>query len=175
MKRGILFLLILGAIIYLYNAFFLSSVQAVTSGHLTIQPTPPDKHATIIPGDYVAVARQAAIEARLDPACFVRQINQESGFNPAALSPAGAIGIAQFMPATAAGLGFDPHDPIASLHAAAHLMASYVHQYGSLRLALAAYNAGPATVSYALWKGGPSHWLAWVPAETQHYVSIIVG
>jgi soluble lytic murein transglycosylase-like protein len=139
-------------------------------------PSQAVKHTPAQPSDYITIARQAALDNHLDPASFIRQINQESGFNPAALSPAGAVGIAQFMPATAAGLGLNPHDPIASLHAAARLMASYVHQYhGSLALALAAYNAGPATVSYALWKGGSQHWQAWLPTETQRYISIILG
>ena len=68
---------------------------------------------------YVAESWNDAIEAGIPPDSFVRQIQQESGFNPAAISSAGAIGIAQFMPATAAGMGFDPHDPDVSLRMAA--------------------------------------------------------
>lgn len=127
------------------------------------------------PGNYVALARQSAIEAGLDPDCFVRQINEESGFNPGAFSPAGAVGIAQFMPATAASLGIDPHDPVAALRGAARLMASYVAQYHSYAMALAAYNAGSGAVSAAYTAGGPAHWQAFLPAETQHYITAILG
>jgi soluble lytic murein transglycosylase-like protein len=124
---------------------------------------------------YMAVARQDALDAGIPPDAFVRQIIQESGFNPSAISPAGAIGIAQFEPATAAGLGIDPNDPIASLKAAAGLMANYVRQYGGdYAKALAAYNAGPGTVQAAVQTGG-ADWRTFLPAETQNYIRIILG
>jgi murein DD-endopeptidase MepM/ murein hydrolase activator NlpD len=100
----------------------------------------------------------------LDESVFLRQIRQESGFNPNAVSPAGAIGIAQIMPATARGWGVNPHDPHASLNAAAKNMASYVKKYGSYRNALIAYNAGPGAVG----RGS-------LPAETQNYIKTILG
>src|SRR5215471_12886082 len=81
-------------------------------------------------GDLQDYARQAANRAGIDPDIFVRQIQQESGFNPSARSPAGAIGVAQFMPDTARGLGVDPTDPYASLDAGARLMASNLQKYG---------------------------------------------
>src|SRR4051812_43319246 len=96
--------------------------------------------------DYRAAARRAAQKAGVDPGVFERQIQQESGFDPDARSPAGAVGIAQIMPGTAAGWGVDPHDPIASLNAAARNMASYVRKYGSYENALRAYNAGPGRI-----------------------------
>jgi soluble lytic murein transglycosylase-like protein len=72
----------------------------------------------------------------------------ESNFNPAAISPAGARGIAQFMPATAAAYGLDdPFDPAASVDAQARLMADLLSRFGSVALALAAYNAGPGAVT----------------------------
>src|SRR4029077_12163890 len=113
---------------------------------------------------YVSIARQAAIKAGISPAYFVRQIQEESGFNPNEVSPAGAIGIAQFMPATAAGLGINPRDPIQSLCAAALLMARYVHTFGSYSKALAAYNAGSTRLREALAACGV-HWLTCLPAE----------
>ena len=68
----------------------------------------------------------------------------ESNFNPNAVSPAGAQGIAQFMPATAAAYGLrDPFDPVAAIDAQARLMGELLGQFGSVELALAAYNAGP--------------------------------
>src|SRR5207302_1257091 len=78
-----------------------------------------------------AIARQDAIDNGLNPDLFERQINQESGWNPNAVSQMGAIGIAQIMPRTAAGWNVDPHDPVASLSAAAKAMAWYQNHYGS--------------------------------------------
>jgi len=122
---------------------------------------------TILPkSQYVAIARQDASNAGISPDLFVRQINQESGFNPWAVSPAGAIGIAQFMPATAAGMGINPRDPLQSLRGAARLMASYAHQYGIYAKALAAYNAGPAAVDR--FHGVPPY------RETQEYVARVI-
>lgn len=114
--------------------------------------------------NYRSIARQAAQRYGLDPNIFERQINQESGFNPNAVSPAGAIGIAQIMPGTARSWGVNPRDPVAALDAAARNMANYVKQFGSYRNALIAYNAGPGAVGRKD-----------LPAETQHYVSIILG
>lgn len=110
-----------------------------------------------------AAARQAAIKYKLDPDLFARQIGAESGFNPRAVSPAGARGVAQIMPATARGWGVNPDDPVASLDAAAKNMSRYVHTYGNWRDALVAYNAGPGAVGKPLYR------------ETQAYVQKILG
>lgn len=125
--------------------------------------------------DYVSIARQAAISAGINPDYFVRQIQQESGFNPNATSPAGAVGIAQFMPGTAAGMGVNPYDPTQALYGAARMMANLSAEFGgNYAKALAAYNAGPGTVIAAVRAGG-GNWLSLMPAETQHYVAIIMG
>lgn len=124
---------------------------------------------------YEPIARQAALKHGLDPEIFVRQINQESGFNPTAKSPAGAYGIAQIMPATAKGWGVDPADPVAALNVAAKNMAAYRNTYlkqgrgqdEATALALAAYNAGPGNVSK--YGGVPPF------QETQSYVKRIMG
>ena len=72
----------------------------------------------------------------------------ESGFNPRAVSPAGALGIAQFIPSTARSYGLrDPFDPIASIDAQAHLMSDLLRRFHSVPLALAAYNAGSGAVA----------------------------
>ncbi|GHO98633.1 hypothetical protein KSF_086810 [Reticulibacter mediterranei] len=126
---------------------------------------------------YVALAQTEAVAAGLSPALFVRQIQVESGFNPSAVSPAGAIGIAQFLPSTAAGLGINPWDPPSALRGAARLMASYVRQYqGDLSKALAAYNAGPGGVDAAVARCGnlTRPWQECLPAETQHYLVLIL-
>jgi soluble lytic murein transglycosylase-like protein len=93
---------------------------------------------------------------------------QESRFNPFARSPAGAQGIAQFMPGTARAYGLrDPFDPAQSIDAQAHLMHDLLRQFASVPLALAAYNAGPARVAAC----------GCVPAipETVSYVAAILG
>jgi hypothetical protein len=124
---------------------------------------------------YVAIAQQDAAAVGIPPDYFVRQINQESGFNPNAYSPAGAVGIAQFLPSTAANLGINPYDPVQALRGAANLMASYAHQYGGdYAKALAAYNAGGGTVNYAVNSCG-GNWLNCLPAETRNYIYIIMG
>lgn len=124
--------------------------------------------------DYRAIATQAAESAGIDPAIFVAQINQESGFNPNALSPAGAEGIAQFMPATAQGLGIDPYNPVQALQAAAKLDARNLSAYGGdWSKALAAYNAGGGAVNSWISQFG-SNWLSHAYSETQHYVASIL-
>lgn len=119
--------------------------------------------------DYRKVARNKALKYGLDPVLFPRQIGVESiNYSPAVISgrqasPAGAQGIAQFMPATARGLGINPLHPVEALDAAAKLMAGYVKKYGSYEKALRAYNAGPGNLqaSYGF-------------AETNNYVRKIL-
>lgn len=126
-------------------------------------------------GEYMTLAKQFASQAGIPPDLFVKQINQESGFNPKALSSAGAIGIAQFMPGTAAGLGINPHDPVQSLRGAASLMARYVKQYGGdYAKALAAYNAGGGALQNAINRGG-ANWKNFLPGETKNYIRVILG
>ena len=124
---------------------------------------------------YQDIARQAARYYGISPDLYVRQIQQESGFNPYAVSPAGAQGIAQFMPTTAASMGVNPWDPTSALYGGARLMAQLNQQFGgNYAQALAAYNAGPGAVQYAINAGG-SNWYAYLPAETQNYVTVIMG
>jgi soluble lytic murein transglycosylase-like protein len=124
---------------------------------------------------YVAIAQQDAVAAGISPTYFTRQIMLESGFNPNAISPSGAVGIAQFEPSTAAGLGFNPYDPVAALKGAANYMARLSSEYGGdYTKALAAYNAGSGTVNSAIQRGG-ANWLSLMPAETQNYVARITG
>jgi hypothetical protein len=91
----------------------------------------------------------------------------ESGFQPNAKSSAGAEGLMQLMPTTAANLGVDPLDPSQAIGGAAQLLAGYLKQFGSVPLALAAYNAGPAAV--AQFGGVPPY------AETRAYVQQVMG
>ena len=114
-------------------------------------------------------ARQMARKYGINPELFVRQIQMESGFNPRAKSGAGAVGIAQFMPSTAKGMGFTAGiNPLRDLEMAAKLMAGHLrNNNGRYDLALAAYNAGQGNVNK---HGG-------VPPfkETQNYVRNILG
>ncbi len=140
---------------------------------VTVAGNPPQ--ITLPTSQYVAMARQDAIAAGIPPDYFVRQIYAESGFNPGATSPAGAVGIAQFEPSTAAGLGINPYDPAQALSGAARLMASYAIQYnGDYAKALAAYNAGSGNVDSAVSNCGAG-WKNCVPAETQNYIYKIMG
>jgi hypothetical protein len=124
---------------------------------------------------YIAIARQDAIDVGIPPDYFVRQIELESGFNPNAVSPMGAVGIAQFLPGTAAGLGIDPWNPISALRGAAQMMANSARRYGGdYAKALAAYNAGSGTVDYAVNACGTA-WMTCLPPETRHYIYLIMG
>jgi hypothetical protein len=101
---------------------------------------------------------------------FANLIWQESSFNPRIVSPAGAQGIAQFMPDTAKQYGLaNPFDPIHALHAAGRFLSRLVAQFGNLGLAAAAYNAGPGRVSQFTTKHRQ------LPAETKNYVVRITG
>jgi hypothetical protein len=129
---------------------------------------------------YVQLAWQDAQQAGIRPDYFVRQINQESGFSPTALSSAGAQGIAQFMPAKSRELRVNPWDPVAALQAAANLMGQYNRTYGGdYAKALGAYNAGEGEVNSALQRCG-TNWLACVTTDThstqtRDYVAAIIG
>jgi soluble lytic murein transglycosylase-like protein len=84
----------------------------------------------------------------VSPGLLAAQLLAESGFNPRAVSPAGALGIAQFMPSTARSYGLqDPFDPAASIDAQARLMSDLLRRFLSVPVALAAYNAGAGAVA----------------------------
>ena len=91
--------------------------------------------------------RQADLTAGQWHAFFRSNIAVESAFDPAARSHVGAVGLGQLMPATARDLGVDPHDPVQNLHGSARYLLAQVERFGSLELALAAYNAGPEAVA----------------------------
>jgi hypothetical protein len=112
----------------------------------------------------------AATRYDLPLAFFTRLIWQESRFDPSAVSPKGAQGIAQFMPATANGRGVhNPFDPTEAIPKAAELLAQLRHELASIGLAAAAYNAGPGRVRD--WMAGRQQ----LPRETRAYVSIVTG
>ncbi len=125
--------------------------------------------------DYKLQTLRAAERHGIDPVSFLRQINQESSFNPEAVSPAGAMGIAQFMPETARSYGVDPTDPISSLDGAARYMRDNLDRFGGdQRAATAAYNAGEGTISDLQQQHG-GDWESYLPGETQSYLDAIFG
>ncbi len=112
----------------------------------------------------------AAVAQGLPIGFFARLIWQESRFDQWARSPAGARGVAQFMPPTAAEYGLrDPFDPIESVAASARFLRQLREQFGNLGLAAAAYNAGGGRIRK--WLSGQSA----MPEETRNYVNIITG
>lgn len=121
-----------------------------------------------VPATYYNQVVWSATAHNIRPELLAAALYSESNFNPKAESPAGAIGIAQFEPKTAASLGIDPTNADQSIDGMAKLLSQYEQQFGSESLALAAYNAGPGAVESA---GNQ------VPniAETQNYVSKILA
>ncbi|AYD00632.1 lytic transglycosylase domain-containing protein [Neorhizobium sp. NCHU2750] len=114
----------------------------------------------------VSRARQIAREEGVDEALFLSLIYQESRFNACATSSAGAIGLTQLMPATAADLGIDPYDVDDNLRGGARYLKQQLSTFhGDTTLALAAYNAGPGNVQ--AYGGVPPF------KETESYVTAI--
>lgn len=121
-----------------------------------------------VPDRYAPMLARAAQRWSVSATLLAAQIYAESNFNPFAESPAGAEGIAQFMPGTARGMGLDdPFDPEQAIDAQAHLMRDLLRRFASVPLALAAYNAGPGAVAAC----------GCIPPypETRAYVAKILG
>jgi cell wall-associated NlpC family hydrolase len=123
-------------------------------GSTGVPPAAPG--ASVLPRDispqvrrWEAIFVEAGRRYGLDPALLAAQCQKESGGRTDAVSSAGALGLMQFMPATARSRGVDPLDPTSAIHGAASFMAELRDQFGSLDLALAAYNAGPGAVRRA--------------------------
>jgi hypothetical protein len=101
-----------------------------------------------VPAAYAEPIARAASRWNVSASLLASQLYAESGFNPFAVSPAGARGIAQFMPGTARAYGLgDPFDTSAAIQAQGRLMRDLLRQFGTVPLALAAYNAGPGAVA----------------------------
>ena len=118
-------------------------------------------------GEYLETAKAAARQHGVPEDLFLRLVQQESGWNPGAVSNKGATGLAQLMPATAKKLGVDMTDPAQNLEGGARYLRMMYDKFGSWRLALAAYNAGPGAVEE--YDGIPPY------AETKNYVKAILG
>lgn len=119
-------------------------------------------------GRHLASAiEDAAVRSGIEPSLLAALVRHESNFRQGVVSHAGAIGLAQLMPGTAAGLGVDPNDPSQNLDGGARYLREQLDRFGSPELALAAYNAGPNRVAQA---GG-------IPriTETETYVGRVMS
>lgn len=125
--------------------------------------------ANYIP-DVCRTIEEAAGKNALDPNFFARLLWKESLFDAGAVSPAGAQGIAQFMPETARLRGLDDtFNPATALYASANYLSELSRDFGNLGLAAAAYNGGEARVERFIAKEGS------LPLETRAYVQAITG
>jgi cell wall-associated NlpC family hydrolase len=118
------------------------------------------------PAAYKALFERAGHQYGVSPNLLAAVAQTESGFNPRAVSGAGARGLMQIMPGTARGLGVDPMNPAQAIDGAARLLSQHLRQFGSTSLALAAYNAGPGAVTR--YHGVPPY------AETRSYVTKVL-
>ncbi|TNF19976.1 MAG: lytic transglycosylase domain-containing protein [Rhodobacteraceae bacterium] len=128
---------------------------------------PSQRYTGKYKGVYSGMAREAARRHGVPEDLFLRLVQQESGWNPTAESHKGAFGLAQLMPATARRLGVDRKDPRQNLEGGARYLKQQYVTFGSWRLALAAYNAGPGAVQK--YGGVPPY------KETKNYVKVIWG
>jgi len=155
---------------------FSSALQAATvSADAAANPAPGLQDAAQVTGEgaqsgeYEALINQAAQRNNLDPALLHGLIQQESGFDASAQSGAGASGLTQLMPGTAASMGVaNPRNPAESIEGGARYLGQLMSQFGGNTTdALAAYNAGPGAV--AQYGGVPPY------AETQSYVTSVLA
>ncbi|MCK1422828.1 lytic transglycosylase domain-containing protein [Bradyrhizobium sp. 180] len=159
---------------------FLASVQAIELANARAayeeKSDPPRASETVAEGPvsptdrFCHALREAAETSGIPVPFFARLIWQESRFKSNEVSHAGAQGVAQFMPETAAEVGLDdPFDPMKALPASAKFLRKLRDDFGNLGLAAAAYNAGPGRIQKWLAKESE------LPRETRDYVRIITG
>lgn len=136
----------------------LGIATAATAGGAGVSPATP----------FAAEINAAAAKYGIDPALLAGVIKAESNFDPNAGSPAGAQGLTQLMPETAAGIGVDPSNPVEAIEGGARILREHLDKFGGdVELALAAYNAGPGAVEQ--YDGIPPY------SETQTYVPRVLG
>jgi hypothetical protein len=146
------------------------SGDGLRAGALSARPvaaTSMLRPATLTGVPYAELFQQAGAKYGLSPALLAAVAKVESGYDPAAVSGAGAQGLMQLMPATARGLGVDALDPAQAVDGAARMLSADLDRFGSLDLAVAAYNAGGGAVSR--YGGIPPF------AQTQAYVPKVMA
>lgn len=148
-------------------AQYSSSVRLKPPSVITPSKWNTPKYTGKYRGQYLNMAKDAAQRHGIPVDLFLRLVQQESGWNPTAVSHKGAMGLAQLMPATARSLRVDPKDPAQNLEGGARYLKQQFKTFGSWRLALAAYNAGPGAVRK--YDGIPPF------KETRNYVKVIAG
>ena len=124
--------------------------------------------AALARAPFAQLFAQAGAKYGVDPALLAAVARAESGYDPRAVSGAGAQGLMQLMPSTAAGLGVDPLDPAQAVDGSARLLSGLLQRFGGrVDLALAGYNAGPGAVQR--YGGVPPY------AETRTYVNRVTS
>lgn len=146
---------------------FAGAALATSGPLLAAAGAPAGSALAEAPAPFAALFRQAEARYGVPATLLAAVAKQESGFNPGAVSSAGAIGLMQIMPATAQGLRINPRDPAQAVDGAARLLRDHLRTFGSTSLALAAYNAGPGAVQR--YGGIPPY------AETRDYVRRITA
>lgn len=142
-------------------------VQDITLTPTAIRRVLPSGTSASTGTSFDQLFQAAGAKYGVSPALLASVAKAESGFDPTAISKAGAGGLMQLMPATAASLGVDAFDPAQAVDGAARLLKSHLASFGSTELALAAYNAGPAAVRK--YGGVPPF------SETQTYVRRVLA
>lgn len=151
------------------HSWLFGALMTLFSAHETVARE-EESEVELGPSEMCELIETHAERRNLPPAFFARLIWQESRFNRLAVSPKGAQGIAQFMPATAAERGLEnPFDVPTSIAESAAFLQELTSTFGNLGLAAAGYNAGPQRVRR--WLSGKAR----LPQETRHFVRTITG
>jgi soluble lytic murein transglycosylase-like protein len=125
--------------------------------------------------DISALILSTATAYGVDPRLALEVAMQESGLDNSRVSSAGAIGIFQLEPATAADLGVDPTDPTQNIQGGVYYLSQMLSRYsGNVKEALGAYNWGPGNMDAAIAAHGAA-WIVYAPLETQDYIQTIMG